>query len=67
MPREWSTDVRDQWNEPIRQILKAIDAHIQLYVKTGNTWHLEQADFLRSYVSGLKTWILGEENGLKTK
>jgi hypothetical protein len=61
MPREWSTATRDPWNELIRQALKGIDSHTQLYISTKNTWHLEQADFLRNYVSGLKTWILSKE------
>lgn len=61
MPREWNTPVREPWNGPIHSILKAIDTHMDLYLKTGNKWHLEQADFLRNYVSGLKTWIHREE------
>ena len=67
MPREWNTDVRSPWNGPIRQSLNAIDSHSQLYLKTRDTWHLEQAAFLRGYVSELKTWILKEERGLKNK
>lgn len=61
MPREWNTPVRECWNAPIHNILKAIDNHTQLYFKTGDKWHAEQADFLRSYVSELKTWIHKEE------
>jgi hypothetical protein len=61
MPREWNTPVREHWNAPIHNILKAIDNHTQLYFKTGDKWHVEQANFLRSYVSDLKTWIHKEE------
>lgn len=61
MPREWNTPVRECWNAPIHNILKAIDNHTQLYLKTGDKWHIEQADFLRTYVSDLKTWIHAQE------
>jgi hypothetical protein len=67
MPREWNTFVREPWNGPIHHALKAIDTHVQLYLSTGDKWHLEQADFLRKYVYDLKTWIHREEEGLKTK
>lgn len=61
MPREWDTPVREIWNTPIRQMLKAIDNHVKLYLETGDTWHLAQAEVLRRYVSNLKTWIHAEE------
>jgi hypothetical protein len=61
MPREWNTPVRECWNAPIHNILKAIDNHTQIYFSTGDKWHLEQANFLRTYVSSLKTWIHEQE------
>ena len=62
MPREWSNTIRDPWNAPIHQILKAIDNHNQEYFKTGNPWHLEKADILRNYIKELKFWIHKKEN-----
>lgn len=61
MPREWDTPIRSPWNAPIHNILKAIDCHTQLYLKTGNKWHMDQANFLRTYVADLKTWIHRQE------
>jgi hypothetical protein len=63
--RTWDTPIRERWNAPIHHCLKAIDSHVDLYLKTGNTWHIEQANFLRSYVGQLKTWIHEEEGLLK--
>jgi hypothetical protein len=57
MPREWSTSVRDPWNAPIHQILKAIDNHTHEYFKSGDTWHLEKAQELRKYIKQLKDYI----------
>ena len=57
MPREWNTPVRDPWNAPIHNTLKAIDNHTQEYLKSGDKWHLEKADMLRQYLHELKTWI----------
>jgi hypothetical protein len=57
MPREWSTDVRDPWCPKIAQMLKTIDLHTEFYLKTGDSFHLEQASYLRAYVYSLKDWI----------
>lgn len=62
MPREWNNPHRESWNAPIHQILKAIDNHNQEYFKTGNSWHLEKSDMLRTYLKELKTWIHKKEN-----
>lgn len=61
MPREFNTPVREPWNAPIHQILKAIDNHNAEYFKTKNSWHLEKAKILRSYLHELKTWIHSKE------
>jgi hypothetical protein len=45
----------------IYQLLKAIDTHTQLYLRSGDVWHLHKAQALRVYVSELKTWIHSEE------
>jgi predicted NAD/FAD-binding protein len=63
--RTWNTPIRERWNAPIHHLLKAIDNHVDLYLKTGDHWHVEQADFLRTYLHQLKTWIHQEENFLK--
>jgi hypothetical protein len=34
---------------------------VELYLRTGNAFHLEMAEVLRQYVSHLKTWIHAEE------
>ncbi len=64
MPREWNTPVRECWNTPIHNILKAIDNHTSLYFETGDEWHMVQAEILRKYVSGLKTWIHRTESDM---
>lgn len=61
MSRTFNTDIRDKWNKPIHQILKAIDNHTLEYLKTGDVWHLRKAQTLRDYVSDLKTWIVSQE------
>ena len=66
MPREWDSPVRERWNAPIHNILKAIDNHTSIYLNTGDKWHAEQADFLRKYVKRLKDRIK-EEESLKLK
>lgn len=59
--RTWDTPVREDWNQLIHQMLKAIDRHNTLYFKTGNAWHLAKAAQLRAYVTDLKDWIKIEE------
>jgi hypothetical protein len=59
--RTWNTPVREHWNAPIHHCLKAIDLHISLYLKTGDKWHAQKAEFLRDYLHELKTWIHSEE------
>ena len=62
MSRTFNTPIRDQWNAPIHNILKAIDNHNSEYFRTGDTWHLEQANILRAYVTNLKDWIKNNEH-----
>jgi hypothetical protein len=62
MPREWDNDTRHFWNPKIHNILKTIDLHTELHLKTGNDFHYHQAEILRKYVSDLKTWIHSEES-----
>lgn len=57
MSRTFNTPIREPWNSPIHNILKAIDNHTNEYLKNGDKWHLEKAETLRQYVSELKTWI----------
>lgn len=59
--REFNTPVREAWNPVIKSCLNAIDEHVKLHLKTGDTWHLSQAEILRQYVSDLKTWIHHQE------
>lgn len=67
MPREWNTNVRESWNTPINQILKAIDNHTQLFLETNDYWHEEKSSILRNYVNELKTWIHKEERNNNEK
>jgi hypothetical protein len=59
--RTWNTPIRDPWNPIIKHCLNAVDYHIDLYVKTGNPWHLGQAERLRVYLRNLKNWITDQE------
>lgn len=59
--RTFNTPIREPWNTPIHNCLKAIDNHMALYLATKNIWHLEKAAELRKYVRELKTWIHAEE------
>jgi len=62
MSRDFNTPIREPWNGPIHRILKAIDNHTDIYTKTGDIWHEEQAEYLRKYVYRLKDWIRNQEN-----
>lgn len=59
--REWNTPVREPWNALIHQALQAVDRHNGHWFATGDQWHQHQAQTLRDYVSGLKTWIHQQE------
>jgi hypothetical protein len=59
--REWNTPVREPWNPLIKEALRAIDRHEDLYRQSGLGWHCAAAEDLRRYVSYLKTWIHAEE------
>jgi len=61
MSRDFNTPQREDWNGPIHKILKAVDNHTNLYLKTGDIWHEEKAQILREYVLELKDWIIKEE------
>ena len=60
--RTWNTPKRECWNAPIHQMLKAIDNHTRLWIETGDVWHEEKAEYLRTYLRELKTWIHQKEN-----
>ena len=59
--REWNTPVREPWNAVISKLLKAIDNHSGLFLKTGDQWHMAKAQQLREYVAELKEWIVAQE------
>lgn len=59
--RTFNTPIREPWNAPIHNCLKAIDNHTALYLSSGNSWHLEKADMLRQYLRELKSWIHRQE------
>jgi hypothetical protein len=62
MSRTFNTPHREDWNPKIHNILKTIDLHTDLYNKTGDVFHQEQAEYLRCYVYRLKDWIKKEES-----
>ena len=59
--RTFNTPVREAWNAPIHNMLKAIDNHTSLYLRDGDKWHLEKAETLRRYLHELKSWIHEQE------
>jgi len=59
--REFNTPIREAWNAPIHQILKAIDEHMRLYMQSRDPWHIEKAEMLRIYLHELKTYIHRQE------
>lgn len=59
--REWDNPIRGPWNPVIHNLLKAIDNHTMLYLKTRQTWHLRKAQDLRIYIRDLKDFIKKEE------
>jgi len=59
--RTFNTPIREPWNAKIHNCLKSIDLHTDLYLKTGDVFHLKQARLLRSYVEDLKSWIHDNE------
>lgn len=59
--RTYNTSVRSPWNARIFHMIKAIDAHNELYFKTLDKRHLLQAEQLREYLRVLKDWIKEEE------
>lgn len=59
--RTFNTPIREPWNPKIHNILKAIDLHTELYLKTNDPFHLSQAKILREYLHNLKKWIHQKE------
>ena len=59
--REFNTPIREPWNPVIKKCLDAVDEHVRLHMKTGDEWHLSQAEILRNYVKNLKVWIHKQE------
>lgn len=55
--RTWNTPTREPWNPVIKHCLNAIDLHVDLYLKTHDSRHMDQAKLLRGYVLELKQWI----------
>lgn len=59
--RTFNTPIREPWNPKIHNILKTIDLHTELYLKTNDPFHLLQARTLREYLHNLKKWIHQKE------
>ena len=47
-------------------MLKAVDWHVSTYWRTGDQWHLEQAQVMRNYILELKDWVMAQEVASKT-
>lgn len=63
--RTYNNRTRAPWNPVIHNTLKAIDTHVMAHLSSGDPWHEQQAELLRQYVHGLKTWIAEEEKRAK--
>ncbi len=64
--RTFNTPIREPWNAPIHQILKAVDAHMALYFAHHDPWHLEKAAMLRAYLHELKSYIHRQEANVES-
>lgn len=58
---EWTSPIRQKWSEVIRQCVKGIDYHNEMYFQTLDKWHLSKAEQLRQYVTELKEMIKRKE------
>lgn len=61
MAREWEPPTRVAWNDLIKECLRAIDRHGDVYRHTGDGHHARLAHQLRCYVAGLKDSIVALE------
>lgn len=59
--RTFNTPLREPLNPIIHQMLKAVDWHVNAYLRTGDRWHMEQAQVVRTYVQQLKEWVVRQE------
>ena len=63
--RTFNTPLRAPLNPIIHHMLKAVDWHVSTYWRTGDQWHLQQAQVVRGYISELKEWVVKQEQDLK--
>lgn len=59
--RTFNTPLREPLNPIISHLLKAVDWHVDTYLRTGDKWHMDQAQVVRGYVQGLKEWVKRQE------
>jgi hypothetical protein len=59
--RTFNTPLREPLNPIIHHMLKAVDWHVATYWRTGDQWHLRQAEVIRRYVEELKEWVKRQE------
>jgi hypothetical protein len=59
--RTFNTPLREPLNPIIHHMLKAVDWHVSAYLRTGDRWHMEQAQAVRGYIQQLKDWVVRQE------
>lgn len=59
--RTFNTPLREPLNPIISHMLKAVDWHVNAYLRTGDRWHMEQAEVIRRYTQQLKDWVVRQE------
>jgi hypothetical protein len=52
--RTYEPEHRKVWQDPVRDICRIIDTHVAEHLRTGNSWHETQAEYLRVYLRNLK-------------
>lgn len=63
--RTFTTVVRKDWQDPIRDVIKIIDKHNQVAmtkrIDSDGEFHNRQSAILRQYLINLKSWIKENE------
>jgi len=54
--------IRTQYQEHIKNTIKLIDLHSQLYTSTGYEFHKQSYDHLVQYIHSLKQYIKDQES-----
>lgn len=52
--RTYEPKHRKVGQDPVRNICQTIDTHVAEHLRTGDSWHETQAEYLRVYLRNLK-------------